>query len=571
MNARHLTTVKRLLATCCLVLTCTIAMPTRADEPIDLNLREVDISEAMEMLARKSRQNILLGDDVSGTVSLNLFQVSVSQAIRAIADAAGYAVEKRGGAFFVLSHEDVGRYTNGNLTSVRRFIINYADPDTVGTLLTPYLSSYGKLTVLPEQRLVIVSDKSEFLGRIARLVQFVDAEPRQVMIEAQILEVTLTDEESYGINWAKLFESDGGTGEVGTRGLASGGGSANTGFLFSLVTPNVDVTLTALTEEGRVRTLSTPKLLALDNQEASVIIGDRRGYQVTTTINQVTSETIEFLESGVILRVTPHIDNKGRVLMNIHPEVSNGAVDANGIPSQTTTEVTTSLLVPDGQTVFIGGLMKHTANENYQRVPLLGRTPVVKRLFSNRERSTVNTETVVLITPHLIEQVAAASSLPKAQVDGEERALQRKADDIEARVSAEGWDVQPGPDSLPPVEELPVVASTASVAAAPATSPQQPDAVAVQLMTMTSQAELREFIEDHDLRGLKTVPVYSGGRHRLAVLYGVYADMAAAQAAVAAMPANLTQALGGSEPWYRSAGSLERDAQRARVLAAGNR
>ena len=142
--------------------------------------------------------------------------------------------------------------------------------------------------------------------------------------------------------------------------------------------------LDALEIRGRLRTLSTPKLLALENEEAAVIIGDRRGYRVTTTINQVTTESIEFLESGVILRVTPSVDAQGQIMLEVHPEVSTGTVDTNGIPSQTTTEVTTRLLVPNGQTIFLGGLIRHTSTQDQQRVPVLGRIPGLRKIFGNQ-------------------------------------------------------------------------------------------------------------------------------------------------------------------------------------------
>ena len=169
--------------------------------------------------------------------------------------------------------------------------------------------------------------------------------------------------------------------------------------------------MNALRSEGRVRTLSTPKLLALEKQESSVIIGDRRGYAVTTTINQVTTESIEFLESGVILRVTPSVDDSGEIMLDIHPEVSTGTIDPNtGIPSQTTTEVSTQMIVADGQTIFVGGLIKHTIDESKQGVPVLGDIPGVGRLFSNRRKTNLNTETVVLITPTIIQDGMAEVS-----------------------------------------------------------------------------------------------------------------------------------------------------------------
>jgi len=103
-----------------------------------------------------------------------------------------------------------------------------------------------------------------------------------------------------------------------------------------------------------VRTLSTPKLLALENQEAVVKIGDNIGYKVTTTIKLVTSETIQFLETGTILRVTPSVNEQGQVLLKIHPEIGSGSLQL-GVPSKRTTEVSSELLAEDGQAVFIGG------------------------------------------------------------------------------------------------------------------------------------------------------------------------------------------------------------------------
>jgi type II secretory pathway component GspD/PulD (secretin) len=375
----------------------------RAEPPITLALRDVELSEVMAMLSQQERVNILLGKEVGGRVSFNLYDVSVDEAVRSIANAAGYAVEKQGGTYFVVPRTEAGKYAPDSLTRVQSYTVQYAQPATLEVALKPYLSTYGKLTVLDDRQLVVVEDIPEFVDRISRLIAEMDRRPRQILIEARILEVTLTDEEAYGLDWKKLFESDGGEGSFGTTGLATPADSGREGFVFDLTNPNVEIALDALKARGRVRTLSTPKLLALENQEASVIVGDRRGYQVTTTINQVTTESIEFLESGVILRVTPTVDATGGVMMNVHPEVSTGSVDSNGIPSQVTTEVTTRLLVPSGRTVFIGGLIKHAVTQTRRGVPVLGDAPGIGLLFSNRRQTHTNTETVVLITPRVID------------------------------------------------------------------------------------------------------------------------------------------------------------------------
>lgn len=186
----------RMLVIAALWLGCAVAAPpATADDKISLSLKQMEIESVMEMLARKYRINILLGDSVEGTVSLNLYDVSRDEAVRAIAEAAGFAVEKRRNAYFILPSEQVGRFSNG-VTSVRRFPIHYADTESVAEMLAAHTSDYGEVTAIPQRSVVVVSDKPDFLARMARLVSFVDAPPQQVLIEAQILEVTLTDEDA---------------------------------------------------------------------------------------------------------------------------------------------------------------------------------------------------------------------------------------------------------------------------------------------------------------------------------------------------------------------------------------
>jgi|GEM_PF-2007006 len=370
-------------------------------ENVTISVRNAGIGEVIDMISRQQRVNVLVPAKLTGEISLNLYDVPVEKALAAVANAGGFALEKRGDNYFIVAHDEVGRYAGGNVTELRWFELNYTDGEKVKEMVESYLSRYGKVSFIANRNLLVVEDRPEFLRRVESLLAVIDKRPRQVMIEAKILEVTLNDDENFGIDWSDLFSGQDGEGEYGTQGFSAGPNAA--GFFFNMVTPNVSVALNALRDEGRLRTLSTPKLVALENREASVVIGDRRGYQVTTTINQVTTESIEFLESGVILRVNVQIDEDERILMSVHPEVSNGTVDANGIPSQTTTEVTTNLLIPSGETVFIGGLIKKSEVDRRRSVPGLNRIPVVRRLFSGTENSQITTETVVLITPVLAE------------------------------------------------------------------------------------------------------------------------------------------------------------------------
>jgi len=410
------------------LLAFSLASGQEVEQRISMTMKDADLADVMDMISREQRVNIFVSTDSNEQVSFSLYDMTLPDAVRAIANAAGLAVEFYDGNYFVVDRDEAGKYAPDALTQVQSFELQYVGVDEMQSFLEPYLSEYGEISVFEEKNIFLVEDTPEFLRRTAALVREIDKQPVQILIEAKILEITLTDEDSYGLDWTKFFTSDGGDGEFGTQGLSN---PTSPGLFFDFANDNIAATLNALTSQGRVRTLSSPKLLAVEDHESSVIVGDRRGYSVTTTINQVTSESIEFLESGVILRVTPSVDAAGKILMDIHPEVSTGIINPlTGIPSQSTTEVSTRMIVPDGQTIFVGGLIKHSIEESKSGVPIVGRIPGVGRLFSNRENNITNTETIVLITPMIL--TANTETVDKETIRTIEHIEQREVSDSKA-------------------------------------------------------------------------------------------------------------------------------------------
>jgi type II secretory pathway component GspD/PulD (secretin) len=366
---------------------------------ITLSIQESDIRDVMQLLSREQRLNIFVADGVSGQVSINLYEMETTQAIALIAESAGFVVERRDGSFFVIEREDSGKYHQSDRMEVRVFRVQYASATDIETAIQDHLSDYGSVKSLEDGNMVIVQDMPAFIDDIEVIIDAIDREPKQIMIEAKILEISLTDNQSYGLNWAKLFDSSDGSGSIGTQRLAS---PLSPGLFARYSNSNVELVLSALKERGRLRTISTPKLLAMEGREAESVVGTDIGFRVTTTVNQVTTETIEFLETGIILKVTPSVDRKGRIMLDIHPEVSSGTVSDDGIPSKTTTQVSTRMLVPDGRTVFLGGLIKHSISNSREGVPGLGDIPFIGSLFSNDATNILSTEIVVLITPYIV-------------------------------------------------------------------------------------------------------------------------------------------------------------------------
>jgi type II secretory pathway component GspD/PulD (secretin) len=361
--------------------------------------RDTPIAELFEMIARRERINIVLGKGVTGNVAVSLYDMSPREAIYAIAEAGGFQVLTRGNGYVIVSPAQAAAETvPAQKMEVRALKVQYSEPALVADILSKYVSRGGKVTVLPQRQMIVVEDTPEGMARIVTLLREVDVQPRQIMIEAKILEITLDDNENFGIDWTRIFSADG-VNTLGTTGLAQRGVA---GLVFNYVNKNVDVYLSALSNKGRVRTLATPKLLALENQEATTNIGDKLGYRLTTTINNVTSESIQFLETGVILRVTPSVDSDGRIVLRVRPEVSSGSVQA-GIPSKKTTEVSTQMVAEDGQAILIAGLIKSTEGRRRIGIPLLGDVPGIGKLFSSNETTGSSTETIVMITPRIIK------------------------------------------------------------------------------------------------------------------------------------------------------------------------
>ncbi len=220
---------------------------------ISLSVDNVEITEVMNLLSRKERTNILLSSEVTGTVSINLFDMTLDQAIRAIATAGGFEVEVVDGVYFVRKPPaDSEDKTRLPAITLRSFKIQYSPVDVVAGVLQEYLSERGKIKALPGRQLLLVADEPQYVARIAKLLEEVDRRPRQILIEAQILEITLDDSETFGVDWARLFNTGGGTGAFGTQGLSLNTAvSTSPGFFFDQRTHHRDSSLSFCARTSR--------------------------------------------------------------------------------------------------------------------------------------------------------------------------------------------------------------------------------------------------------------------------------------------------------------------------------
>lgn len=297
----------------------------------------------------------------------------------------------------------------------------------------------GKTSGMIGEGIMIVTDESTNsiivkatpldYSKIKETIKRLDIIPRQVLIEVLIAEVTLSGDTQFGIEWSLLGSKaniggykgsdktsvDLGLGGLGTVDMTT---SLGTGFSYLFDSSRLQAFLLAQASENKLNILSSPQVLAADNKEARIEVGEEVPIVTSeyvpydTEASTSTSRSIEYRSTGVILTVTPRINEKGLVAMDISQEVSEAQdVVSSGIQSPVISNrlAETSLVVQHGQTIVIGGLIRDRINKTVTGVPFLARIPLVSYLFSNTQNSKDKTELIIMITPHVVNNIDDAA------------------------------------------------------------------------------------------------------------------------------------------------------------------
>jgi type IV pilus assembly protein PilQ len=180
------------------------------------------------------------------------------------------------------------------------------------------------------------------------------------------------------------------------------------GLQIGIVRNNLGVFISALESVADTTVLANPKVLVLNKQAGEVQVGQQLGYETTTVTQTTSTQTVQFLDTGTILSFRPYIGDNGFIRMEIHPEDSTGSV-TNNLPDKTTTEVTSNVMIKDGNTIVIGGMFKDNSSSSRNQVPILGNLPIVGALFRSQTDNTQRQEVIILLTPHIIKDDAAYS------------------------------------------------------------------------------------------------------------------------------------------------------------------
>ncbi len=409
------------------------AISEEGDGLLTLNLKNSDLRQVLELLSEQHGLNIIASGTVQGAVTARLTNVDVHTALDAVLRATGFVARPEGNVIYVATpaeflamdhaHDQIG---------TRVYRPNYITASEMQRLLTPLMTpEVGVIAVstaakvgLPADsvdaggdsfsgaEVVLVQDYESVLKRIDQLLLEVDVRPLQVSIEAMIINVTLDDQNRTGVNFALLRDE-------GDSVIVSGGPVKNLpdiafdgGLKFGFLDSSLAVFIEALETIGDTNVVAAPRVMVLNKQRAEVLIGSQLGYVSTTVTENAATQSVEFLEVGTQLRIRPFIASDGTIRLEVHPELSTGAVDVRDgftLPNKSVTQVTTNIMCHDGATVVIGGLIREDLASNTTQIPVLGALPWVGAAFRQRREQLARRETLVLLTPRIVSIPVAAA------------------------------------------------------------------------------------------------------------------------------------------------------------------
>jgi general secretion pathway protein D len=294
---------------------------------------------------------------------------------------------------------------------------NSAASGAASTVTPNAIELEGDIRIVADEStnsLLIYAPKRAF-RRVEAAMRQLDVAPAQVLIEATIVEVTLSDKLQYGLQW--FFTDALGSGKTGVGSLTR----STTSSALSRVLPGFNYTisdsaggiravLNALASETGLKVVSSPSVLALDNHPAEIRVGNQQPILsgTTTTTGGNVTQSITYKDTGVMLRVTPRVNSGGLVTLDIAQEVTDvGAVDAaTGQRTFLQRSMQSRIAIPSGQTAVLGGLIKDNTSNNRSGLPFLSEIPILGAVFGAHEKSLERTELLVVLTPRVLEKRA---------------------------------------------------------------------------------------------------------------------------------------------------------------------
>ncbi len=414
---------------------------------ISLDLQDADLVNVLRLFADVANLNIVISPEVRGKVTVRMVNIPWDQAMDMILKMNGLGYLRENNILRVASHTALSREAEEEAKAkeskkkaedliTRVVAVNYSGAKALEDTLKKSLSPRGEIQMDERTNTLIIKDLQRNMDDIVALIKLLDKPIPQVMIEARIVEATLSFSREIGVQWGGKFTADAahgnatglqfpnsvtvtGSSTLGTTPSGSGnffvnmpaavipGTGGAVGFTFGSLNKalNLDLILSALESTGEGKVLSQPRVSALDNKEAKITQGFSIPYLNTTS---TAGATVQFIDAMLQLIVTPHVTPDNKIFMKVKAtkNAPDSSVVVQGLPSIRKNEAETEILLTDGETAVIGGVLVIERTQAVSKVPFFGDLPLIGWLFKHTSATESKRELLIFLTPRVVHQEA---------------------------------------------------------------------------------------------------------------------------------------------------------------------
>lgn len=347
-----------------------------------------DIKQALNDVANAAGVTIVCDSSVTGNISVELKSVTLEKALELIVTANGFCYKKMEGYYLVGSGAfDSPSFTTFAVSELVR--PQYTKAAKIAELLSTNYEKYVRVS--KDGDLLSLTAQPALLSRIKADIAKFDVAPRQILLEAAIVEISSSASSEFGLtwNWNKFASS-----AVGSFGYAEAGAQDV-------------VNLKAIVAKGKGKIKANPRIMALEGELSEITVGQDAFYAFTTGPANYPYTTLQSIKTGITLRMEAQLSQNDEITVHLEPEVSDATgLTQSGYPVNTVRKASCTVRVRDGQTIAIGGLKQQSEQRSQSKVPVLGDLPLVGRAFRQTRRSAVDSDVVILVTPHIMHDGA---------------------------------------------------------------------------------------------------------------------------------------------------------------------
>uniref|UniRef100_A0A832I3L8 Type IV pilus secretin PilQ n=1 Tax=Eiseniibacteriota bacterium TaxID=2212470 RepID=A0A832I3L8_UNCEI len=405
-----------------------------------LDVEGADIRTVVRAIAEFSGRNIVVGKDVKGTVKVSLRNVGWQEAFRSVLRSTGLDYVDDNGILRVddmtklhaeMVDREQARARAAELVPLETRIVklNYANAAELMGALQNSLTKRGSIQVERRTNSIIISDLESQVDKVEAMAMKLDSETPQIEITAKLVDVDAEALRGLGVEWnvgptdgtdAEFFSSVPAPGaqylNPGNDGNNALGGSQNTSIADPAATITygiakswgfIEAQLSMLEQNRKANIISNPRITTVDNREAKILVGQK----IPLIVQDIAGNPVSQLQTiGIQLKVTPHLTQEKKIIMDLHPEVSDLSTQSTvqGGVIINTSEADTRVMVEDGQTAVIGGLIRTNDSNVRKGIPLLKDVPLIGALFRSDNTVRQNRELIIFVTPKIIQTMAAA-------------------------------------------------------------------------------------------------------------------------------------------------------------------